>query len=223
MIYTIGGIKGGSGKTTVAVSLAVMLAGKKRKVLLVDADKQATATEFTQWRTETLGHTGFVSIQLSDMRVRNEVLKLKSDYDDIVIDAGGRDTASQRAALAVSDIFIAPFAPKSFDIWTLEQVVQLVQEMQIANPDIQLYALLNKVDYNEKDIKDARAYIEELGVLKVLKATLHERKAFANAAAAGLAVTEHKPINEKAAAELKALFKEILALSPKVGQGVESK
>lgn len=223
MIYTIEGIKGGSGKTTVAVSLAVMLAGKKRKVLLVDADKQATATEFTQWRTETLGHTGFVSIQLSDMRVRNEVLKLKSDYDDIVIDAGGRDTASQRAALAVSDIFIAPFAPKSFDIWTLEQVVQLVQEMQIANPDIQLYALLNKVDYNEKDIKDARAYIEELGVLKVLRATLHERKAFANAAAAGLAVTEHKPINEKAAAELKALFKEILALSPKVGQGMESK
>lgn len=223
MIYTIGGIKGGSGKTTVAVSLAVMLAGKKRKVLLVDADKQATATEFTQWRTETLGHTGFVSIQLSDMRVRNEVLKLKSDYDDIVIDAGGRDTASQRAALAVSDIFIAPFAPKSFDIWTLEQVVQLVQEMQIANPDIQLYALLNKVDYNEKDIKDARAYIEELGVLKVLKATLHERKAFANAAAAGLAVTEYKPINEKAIAELKALFKEILALSPKAGQGVESK
>lgn len=223
MIYTIGGIKGGSGKTTVAVSLAVMLAGKKRKVLLVDADKQATATEFTQWRTETLGHTGFVSIQLSDMRVRNEVMKLKSDYDDIVIDAGGRDTASQRAALAVSDIFIAPFAPKSFDIWTLEQVVQLVQEMQIANPDIQLYALLNKVDYNEKDIKDARAYIEELGVLKVLKATLHERKAFANAAAAGLAVTEYKPINEKAIAELKALFKEILTLSPKVGQGVEYK
>jgi chromosome partitioning protein len=223
MIYTIGGIKGGSGKTTVAVSLAVMLAGKKRKVLLVDADKQATATEFTQWRTETLGHTGFVSIQLSDMRVRNEVMKLKSDYDDIVIDAGGRDTASQRAALAVSDIFIAPFAPKSFDIWTLEQVVQLVQEMQIANPDIQLYALLNKVDYNEKDIRDARAYIEESDVLKVLKATLHERKAFANAAAAGLAVTEHKPINEKAAAELKALFKEILALSPKVGQGVELK
>lgn len=223
MIYTIGGIKGGSGKTTVAVSLAVMLAGKKRKVLLVDADKQATATEFTQWRTETLGHTGFVSIQLSDMRVRNEVMKLKSDYDDIVIDAGGRDTASQRAALAVSDIFIAPFAPKSFDIWTLEQVVQLVQEMQIANPDIQLYALLNKVDYNEKDIKDARAYIEESDVLKVLKTTLHERKAFANAAAAGLAVTEYKPINEKAIAELKALFKEILALSPKVGQGLKSK
>lgn len=213
MIYTIGGIKGGAGKSTIAVSLAVLLSKKKRKVLLVDADKQATATDFIQWRTETLGDSGFTSVQLAEMRVRNEVLKLKSDFEDIVIDAGGRDTASQRAAISVSDVFIAPFTPKSFDIWTLGQVVQLVQEMQAANPDIQLYALLNKVDYNEKDIKEAREYIEESGVFKVLKNTLHERKAFGNAAANGLIVSEHKPVNAKAMDELNALFKEILSLS----------
>jgi chromosome partitioning protein len=212
MIYTIGGIKGGSGKTTLAVSLAVLLANNGRKVLLVDADKQATATDFTQWRTETLGDTGFTSIQLAEMRVRTEVLKLKPDYNDVVIDAGGRDTASQRAALVISDVFIAPFAPRSFDIWTLEQVVQLVQEMQIANPDLMPFALLNRVDYNEKDIQEAREYIEESNVLKVLKNTLHERKAFANAAAAGLAVTEYKPRNQKAIQEMEALFEEIVSL-----------
>lgn len=212
MIYTIGGIKGGSGKTTLAVSLAVLLSHRGRKVLLVDADKQATATDFSQWRTESLGDTGFTSIQLSEMRVRNEVLKLKNDFDDVVIDAGGRDTASQRAALAVSDIFIAPFAPRSFDIWTLEQVIQLVQEMQTANPDLRPFALLNRVDYNEKDIQEARDYIEESGVIKVLKNTLHERKAFANAAAAGLAVSEYKPKNVKASEELETLVEEITSL-----------
>lgn len=213
MIYTIGGIKGGSGKTTLAVSLTVMLANSGRKVLLVDADKQATATDFSQWRTETLKNTGFTSIQLSEMRVRNEVIKLKSDYDDIIIDAGGRDTASQRAALAVSDIFIAPFAPKSFDIWTLEQVIQLVKEMQMANPDLQTYALLNRVDGNEKDSSEARNYIEESGTLTVLKNALHERKVFASAAASGLAVTEFRPKNQKAIDELDCLFEEILQLS----------
>lgn len=210
MIYTIGGIKGGSGKTTLAISLTVMLANSGKKVLLVDADKQATATDFSQWRTETLKDTGFTSIQLSDMRVRSEVLKFKDDYDDIIIDAGGRDTASQRAALAVSDVLIVPFAPKSFDIWTLEQVVQLVKEMQIANPDLKTYALLNRVDGNEKDIQEARTYIEESEILPVLKNTLHERKAFASAAASGLAVTEFKPKNHKAIEELEALFDEIL-------------
>lgn len=218
MIYTIGGIKGGSGKTTLAVSLAVLLSKKDRKVLLVDADRQATATDFSQWRTESLGQTGFTSIQLADIQVRNEVQKLKSDYDDIIIDAGGRDTASQRAALAISDILLTPFAPKSFDVWTLEQVLELIQEMQMANPDLRTYAVLNKVDYNEKDNKEARVYIEESGHIKVLQHHLHDRKAFANASASGLAVTEYKPKNEKAIAEVVALFDEILSLNKKMNK-----
>jgi len=189
-----------------------MLSKHKRKVLLVDADKQGTATDFSTWRTETLGDTGFTSIQLAEIAVRNEVLKLKTNYDDVVIDAGGRDTSSQRAALAVSDIYIVPFAPKSFDIWTLEQVVQLIEEMQIANPNLRSYALLNRVDYNQKDIDEAREYIKEFNLIEPLNNTLHERKAFANAAASGLAVTEYKPKNPKAIAELNNLYKEIISL-----------
>ena len=197
MIYTIGGIKGGSGKTTLAVTLTAMLANSGRKVLLVDADKQATATEFARWRTDTKGETGFTSIQLADRAVRDEVLKLKPSFDDIVIDAGGRDTASQRAALTVADLFIAPFAPKSFDIWTLELVTQLVDEMRMVNPDLKAYALLNRVDGNEKDLSEAREYIKESGILEVLQSPLHERKVFANAAASGLIVTTSAPVSEQ--------------------------
>jgi len=213
MIFTIGGIKGGSGKTTIAVSLTVLLARAGQDVLLVDADNQGTASDFSTWRTETLGNTGYTSIKLSGLAVRNEALKMKSKYDHIVIDAGGRDTASQRAAMAVSNVLLVPFAPKSFDMWTLEQVEQLVKEMEIANPNLQAYAILNKVDYNKKDIEEGRNYIEESEVLKVLQNTLNERKAFANAAAEGLIVMEHKPKNPKAINELKALFDEILSLS----------
>lgn len=213
MIFTIGGIKGGSGKTTIAVSLTVLLARAGQDVLLVDADNQGTASDFSTWRTETLGNTGYTSIKLSGLAVRNEALKMKPKYDHIVIDAGGRDTASQRAAMAVSDVLLVPFAPKSFDMWTLEQVEQLVNEMEIANPNLQAYAILNKVDYNKKDIEEGRKYIEESEVLKVLHNTLNERKAFANAAAEGLVVMEHKPKNKKAINELQSLFDEILALS----------
>jgi chromosome partitioning protein len=215
MIYTIGGIKGGSGKTTIAVSLAVLLSQMGRKVLLVDADIQATATEFSRWRTESLGDTGFTSIQLTDMQVRNEVRKLEANYDDIIIDAGGRDTSSQRAALIVSDLLIVPFAPRSFDIWTLEQVERLIKEMQLANDKLKAYAVLNRVDQNLKDQKDAMQYIEESGTFKMLKSNLHERKVFANAAASGLAVTEMKPKNAKAVLEISALVDEIQSLNRK--------
>lgn len=213
MIFTIGGIKGGSGKTTLAVSLTILLARAGGDVLLVDADNQGTASDFSTWRAETLGNTGYTSVKLSGVAVRNEVLKLKAKYDHIVIDAGGRDTSSQRAAMVVSDVFLVPFAPKSFDMWTLEQVVQLIKEMEIANPNLQSYAILNKVDYNMKDIKEAKDYIEESEKFRVLENTLNERKAFANAAAEGLIVMEHKPKNKKAINELQSLFDEILTLS----------
>ena len=50
MIYTIGGIKGGSGKMIVATNVTVWLSSQGRDVLLVDADDQETAPDFTVWR-----------------------------------------------------------------------------------------------------------------------------------------------------------------------------
>src|ERR1051326_1349145 len=110
MIYTVGGIKGGTGKTTVATNLAVWLARQGADVLLVDADEQESATDFTAFREQTLnGETGYTAIKLTGEPLRSQIMKLKGKYDHIVIDSGGRDTVSQRAALVVSDVVLLPF------------------------------------------------------------------------------------------------------------------
>lgn len=147
MIIVAGGIKGGSGKTTVATHLAVMRALQGRDVLLIDADDQETATDFTALRNERLPEgAGYTSIKLTGASVRTETLRLTKKYDDIVIDTGGRDTTSQRAALTVADKLIVPFVPRSFDVWTLEKVASLVEEMRAANPRLQAYVFLNRAD-----------------------------------------------------------------------------
>jgi chromosome partitioning protein len=213
MIYTIGGIKGGSGKTTVATNLAVMLFRAGRDVLLVDADDQETATDFTYWRNETLPEgAGYTAIQLADNAVRTEILKLKDKYDDIVIDTGGRDTTSQRAAISVSDIYIVPFIPRSFDMWTLEKVTRLIDEMSPANPNLTSVAVLNRLDPRGADNDDAKEFLKDSPTLSVLGATLGHRKIYANAASKGLSVTEYKPTDEKANQEVETLFKLILSL-----------
>lgn len=209
MIYTVGGIKGGSGKTTVATNLTVLLSSQGRDVLLVDADDQETATDFTAWRSNCRdGNTGYTAIQLANSAVRTEVLKLETKYDDIVIDTGGRDTVSQRAALTVSNVLFIPFIPRSFDIWTLEKVTALTSEITAINPKLRTFAFLNRSDPRGNDNAEASELLKSTDAFTFLDAALGNRKAFANAAAMGMAVTELKPKDQKAITELETLFKQ---------------
>lgn len=90
MIITVGGIKGGTGKTTIAVNLGIALALASKDVLLVDADDQGTATDFAALRNQQ-GETlvSYTSIQLAGKAVREQVLKLKDKFNWIIIDTGG--------------------------------------------------------------------------------------------------------------------------------------
>jgi chromosome partitioning protein len=184
-----------------------MLYLKGRDVLFVDADDQETATDFTHWRNESLPNgAGYTAIQLANNAVRTEILKLKSKYDDIVIDTGGRDTTSQRAAMTVSDVYIVPFIPRSFDMWTLEKVARLIDEMRTAKPDLRAYAVLNKIDSRGSDNTEAKEFLGETDSIVLIESALGHRKSFANAASKGLSVVEYKPADEKAIKELNELF-----------------
>jgi chromosome partitioning protein len=203
MIVVAGGIKGGSGKTTIATHLAVLAAASGRDVLLVDADDQETATDFTVLRNERLsGAAGYTSIRLSGPAVRTEVQRLAAKHDLVVIDTGGRDTTSQRAAISVADVLVVPFLPRSFDVWTLDKVEALVEEMRVVNPGLVALAFLNRADPRGADNDEAAALLAESRALGLLAPQLVARKAFSNAAAQGLAVTELRPRDPRAEAEM---------------------
>lgn len=210
MIIVIGGIKGGSGKTTLATNLAVIRSAAGHDVLLIDADDQETSTDFTIIRNERRPDgAGYTSIKLSGAAVRTETQRLANKYEDIIIDTGGRDTTSQRAALTVADFLLVPFVPRSFDVWTLEKVSSLVSEMQAANPDLQAYTFINRADPRGQDNDDAAEVLRETESLSFIETPLGARKAFSNAAAAGLAVTEIKPQDSKATEEIMMLYRYI--------------
>lgn len=207
MIIVVGGIKGGSGKTTVATNLAVMRSGDGRDVLLIDADDQETSTDFTILRNEVLENgAGYTNIKLTGASVRTETLRLKDKYQDIVIDTGGRDTASQRAALTVADLLLVPFVPRSFDVWTIEKVSNLVSEMKAANPELTAYMFINRADPRGQDNEDTAEVLKETEDLTFIDTPLGSRKAFSNAAASGLGVVELKPLDLKANEEIMKLY-----------------
>lgn len=206
MIIVVGGIKGGSGKTTVATNLAVIRSAEGSDVLLVDADDQETATDFTMLRNERRPDgAGYTSIKLTGAAVRTETQRLASKYQDIIIDTGGRDTASQRAALTVADYLLVPFVPRSFDVWTIEKVSALVNEMMAANSELKALTFINRADPRGQDNADAAEILKDADILSFIDTPLGARKAFSNAAAAGLSVAELKPQDEKATEEMMIL------------------
>src|SRR4051794_25548857 len=210
MIIVVGGIKGGSGKTTVATNLSILRSKEGRDVLLIDADDQETATDFTQLRNEKLdGKAGYTSIKLTGSAVRNQVQRLADKYEDIIIDTGGRDTTSQRAALTIADLLLVPFVPRSFDIWTIERVAALVTEMQPANPKLSALTFLNRADPRGQDNSDAAEVLRETPGIQFIDVVIGARKAFGNAAAAGLAVTELKTPDPKASEEMVMLYRSV--------------
>ena len=224
MIVCVGGIKGGSGKTTVATNLAIMRASdvsrvatsRHSDVLLIDADDQATATDFVQLRLATEATWSCTCVQLSGRAVFSETQKLRGKYADIVIDTGGRDTSSQRGALAVADLLLVPFVPRSFDVWTLEQVASLVEEMRAANPQLGAWSFLNRADARGQDNAQAAEVLRESKVIRFQELQLGQRKAFANAAAEGLAVCETQD-DDKACAEMQALYAKVFAKPARKG------
>lgn len=206
MIVVFCHIKGGVGKTSIAINATVQRSLKGERVLLVDADAQGTASEWVAHR-QALGHpTPWTTVQLHGAAVRSEVQKLAPNFDVVIIDCGGRDTGSLRAALSLADVALVPCAPRSFDLWSLQQLAELVQEAKCINDRLQCKVFLNMGDSRGQDNDSAKEIISGMKAIdEVLPIVVGHRKAFANAASEGLSVGEFKPKDRKAASEMEDL------------------
>lgn len=212
MIVVVGGIKGGSGKTTISTNLAVLASYDNKEILLVDADDQETAYDFSSLRNslEEKSIAKYTCIKLTGKSVRSEVLKLKDKYSHIIIDTGGRDTMSQRAAMSIADILLVPFVPRSFDLWTLDSVTNLVEEIKQINPNLIFCTFLNKADSRGLDNHDAQTILQEVKNLDHLSdVIICNRKSFSNSSSEGKSVIESKPSDTKANYEIRNLYKNI--------------
>lgn len=206
MIVMIAGVKGGTGKTTIATNLAAIRSSTISKVLLVDADEQRSASIWANQR-DVLGiPTGFTTINLAGKALRAQLERMKSDYDDIIIDVGGRETTSLRAALSIADLCFVPFKPRSLDIWTLGNFRSVVLEMLPANPNLKVFAFVNQADPKGSDNAGSQEMLSEYEEIKCLPITIGARKAFANAASDGLGVLEMKVLDKKAVDEIGQLY-----------------
>jgi len=199
MIVTVGNTKGGTGKSTIAFNLAIV-----RGAWLIDGDRQGTC------RMAMAARAGVLPLVQCDYLpdgkdMVKQVQASAHKFNDLVIDAGGRDSSALRAALAMSDLVLVPFQPRSLDVWALMDINALIHEARVINPGLRAMAVLSCADSIGTDNKDAVEALKDFPELVYLDAPVSRRKAFANAAGNGLSVLEATPKDEKAMAELKKL------------------
>ena len=213
MIILIASEKGGAGKTTIATNIAAMLANKDHDVLLLDTDTQGSSVDWGSIRNN-FDELPPISVLQRTGSINKEVARLVSKYDDIVIDAGGRDSDAMRSAMLVSHVWYIPLRASQFDVWTISKMATLYEQMHSLNSDLRPYVLVNGAsthashnDYN--DVKEVLT--ETTDLLKMSSCQLYERTAYRKAAGQGRGVIEllKHDFDRKAAYEIEQLYKEM--------------
>jgi chromosome partitioning protein len=211
MITLLGGEKGGTGKTTLAVNLAALLARRGKDVLLVDTDKQGSANFWAGVRDEIGIEPRVPCVQKMGKGLPRDVLDLAGRYEEIVLDAGGRDSMELRYCLGVADRVYIPVQPTQFDLVTLEQMNRLVEQAQALNPRLEAFVLVNRASTNPAvtDAEEALSLVKEFEHLSSIGTILRERVAYQRSVREGLSVVEVVRPDPKAVEEIQALFVEI--------------
>lgn len=211
MIILIGGEKGGTGKTTISTNLAAIRASKGHDVLLVDTDKQGSASAWSDIRDQKKVSIRVSNVQKFGSNLTEDIKDLQKRYEDIIIDAGGRDSIELRAAMTIADKMFVPVQASQFDIWTLSIINDLVNQAKGFNPSLAPKVLINRAATNPsiQEVEEAKEVFSEFEHLSLSENLLKERISYRKAAKGGLSVTELSKPDPKSNTEIMALYEEV--------------
>jgi len=187
--------KGGAGKTTLAVNCAVAAEKKKKKVLILDLDPQASAEGWYQDREEETPRL----VRIESWALPEAVAKAKSaGFDYVMIDTPGRDEPSTTAAIRAADFCIIPCRPTPVDLKATPPTVATITRLAK-----QAVFVLTQTPARGDRVREADVGLAMLGI--VCPVRIVARTAYQDAHGSGLGVLEFDP-DGKAAAEITLLW-----------------
>jgi chromosome partitioning protein len=202
--------KGGTGKTTMALSLAVAAQQAGRVAVIIDLDPQATACNWGDRRKLESP----VIVDAQPARLARALEKAaESGVDLAIIDTPARSEQAALAAAKAADLILIPCRPQIYDLETLPNSRELVALAGNKPALVILNAVPPRKERQEEAAQAIRGF--DLAVCPVM---LGNRTAFGDSAAMGRSVLEYDP-RGKAAAEITLLYKYVSRLLAKVESG----
>lgn len=200
-VITVAQQKGGSGKTTLSVNLAVELVRQGVSVALLDTDPQGSLGRWFMARRDRLGDPGMDLSTASAWGVGYECEKLRKTHDIVIIDTPPKIDADLRPALREAALVLIPVAASHVDLWATDGVLDLAARER--RPTL---IVLNRCKAGTRLGEEVATAAGDLA--EVAAARLGQRVAYAETMGQGLGVAEAG--RTPAATEIAALAREVL-------------
>ncbi len=211
-IIVVGNLKGGTGKTTIAVNLACALADEGRAVSLLDVDPQASASEWSRsGRLPIRVEAAPLADGTGGGRWLARAAELASAADVLVMDLPPVLVPAIASAIMIADLVLVPITPSAVDVAPTERVLGMIRNSRESRPDHKPMALLvpNKVDVRAYYHEATEAAVD--GLRERWAPPIHQHTDHVNAFAVGSWTGSYAP-NSKAALDIFALADAVEAI-----------
>ncbi len=187
--------KGGSGKSTLCISLAVAAQEAGQSVCILEMDRQATVTDWAEHRRADTPEVAQIdATQLDDIMARLR----SSDFDYVFIDTPGVDSPGSLAAIRAADLCVIPCRPTPADLRAFKPTLAAIYRLEK-----KFAFVLNQTPPRSYRVRDASDGLAVLGVLPDVNIVM--RNDHQDALGMGQGVTEYNPTGQ-AASEVRRLW-----------------
>ena len=201
MIVALTNSKGGVGKSTLAVHLAMWWQEQGAKVALVDADAQESSSV---WLREASPDIPIHRLQSPD-EILEGVRKLNLQFEHLVVDGPGGLSEVTRAILLVTDLAVLPCGPSALDLRAIKSAIRVVRQAQDIRQGAPHAVLVpNKLQAKYRLSCQLLETLAKMGI--PVAPGLRLRQAYADAVSQGTVAWRLGPGNEAAANEIRGLF-----------------
>ena len=206
-------LKGGVGKTTISINLAVCFAHMGYKVCIVDTDTNQTSSKWFGARDEGLPQV--LVLGATDAKALNKAVdQLYKDHDIIIIDGTPSLSEMTTRIILSSDLLIIPIRPGAHDFRTMDEFFTRYALVKETKGDIPIYFLLNEFSDRINVHRTVKDTLKKHYGIPLLKTLIKSRTAYTESSLMGTGVFEHS--DNLAKAEMVSLTKEILNLAEKI-------
>ena len=204
-VITIAQQKGGTGKTTIAVNLALaFIKYHNLKVAIIDTDPQGSLGKWFIIRSEKkISNTNLTFKTASLWGAQYESKILKQDHDIVIIDTPPKIESDARPSIEAADLVLIPMTPSHVDFWATEAIIDIAKKAEK-----KIFVQINRANERSKLVKKTYEYINSINV-KSTNTLIGHRQIYASSMGEGKTAVE-KQRKRNAVEEIKKLSEQIL-------------